>query len=200
MVILTILLAPESAVSSVAFAVSWIVGLCLVTGLMVVGANQLRGFTLPYSANAIDWVEILIGIALVAYGVGSFIARRGKPPQTELPTWLHTIGGVRPLPATALALALCLRPKGLLVCSAAALAIGASRSTPASDVIALLIFVGIGASTVLAPVTVSLVRQDAMRRPLEAAERWITRNSRTVTFVAALVIGVVIIGHGMTGL
>ena len=168
------------------------------TGLLLLGANRIPGPRSLRYPDTVAWTEIVIGVGLIAYGVVSFVRRRSRAPQTEVPKWLHAIGGVRPLPAAGLALALCCRPKALLICSAAAIALGSGRNDPTTDVVTLLVFVAIGASSVLAPVIVSLARPQTMRRPLQATERWITRNSSTVTFVAALVIGVVVVGHGMT--
>jgi hypothetical protein len=197
MIIITILLAGGS-VSSVTFLVGWAVGMFMVLGVLSLGATLLPAESAFATLPLVGWVEIVIGSALVVYGAVAFATRRSAHTRTELPRWLRAIGTVRPVPSLALALALNVRPKALLVSSAAALVVGSSPLVGSVVVGELLIFVAIGTSSVLVPVVVSLARPRAMRRPLEAADRWITLNSRTVTLVAALLTGVVVIGHGMT--
>jgi hypothetical protein len=62
----------------------------------------------------------------------------------------------------------------------------------------LLVFVAVAGSTVSVPIVLTLASPASMRRPLEATEQWILRNGRTVTVLVAMIIGTVILGHGMT--
>lgn len=197
MVIITILLGPRSRGPSLAFLIGWAVGMFGVLGLFSLGVSLVKSPISFGSGPLIAWVEIVIGIGLVAYGAINFARTRKRPVSDELPRWLRAMETVRTVPALGLAIVLNLRPKALLISSAAAIVIGSSGLVGSAVVIEILIFVAIGSSTVIVPIIVSLARPNAMRRPLQSARRWITTNSGTVTLVAALLTGVVIVGHGM---
>jgi hypothetical protein len=113
---------------------------------------------------------------------------------------LRAVGTIRPVAALGLAIALTLRPKALLVSTAAALIIGTSRLTVPETVIVLAVFVAVGGSSVAVPIILALGNPTMMRRPLEASRNWIIRNSRTVTLVVVFLIGTFVLGDGMTRL
>ena len=60
------------------------------------------------------------------------------------------------------------------------------------------IYTLIGASTVALPVILSLVDREGMEPRLLEAKEWLARNSTTVTALIVIVIGVVIIGVGLS--
>jgi hypothetical protein len=199
-VTITLLLGPRSRGSSLGFLLGWVIGMFLVVTVLYLLASALPATTVPSDRPVVGWVEIAIGLALIAYGVVAFIRHPKQRPEGQLPRWISAIGTVRPITAFGLALVLCLRPKALLISIAASLVVAGSSLGFTASLIVFAIFVGIGAATVLVPVVVSLARPDAMKRPLQGAQGWISRNSRTVTTVAVLIVGTVIVGHGMTEL
>ena len=199
-VTITLLLGPRSRGSSLGFLLGWVIGMYLVVTILYLLASALPGTRLPSYRPLVGWVEIVVGLTLIAYGVVAFIRRPKQRPEAELPRWISAIGTVRPITAFGLAIVLSLRPKALLISVAASLVVAGSSLGFTASLIVFAIFVGIGAATVLVPVVVSLARPNAMKRPLESAQAWISRNSRTVTTVAVLVVGTVIVGHGMTEL
>ena len=197
MVIITILLGPHSRGPSLAFLIGWTVGMFAVLGLFSVGVSLVKTPITVASGPLVAWVEIVIGLGLVAYGAVSFARARKLPVSEELPRWLRAMERVRTVPALGLAIVLNLRPKALLISSAAAIVIGSNSPVGSALVIEVLVFVALGSSTVIVPIIVSLARPNAVRRPLQSARRWISTNSATVTLIAALLTGIVIIGHGM---
>jgi len=199
LVTITLLLGAQTTASSVTFVVGWLVGMFGVVGALFLGANALPELS-DVEWPLIGWVEIIIGLALVAYSVVSFLRRHRARGAAGSPRWLSAISAIRPLPALGLALALCLRPKAFLVSSAAAIAVAAGELLAPTSLVLLLLFVAIGGSSVLVPVVISLVRPNAMRRPLEKTQSWITANNRAIAFVAALLTGIFVLGHGLTEL
>jgi hypothetical protein len=199
-VTVTLLLAPRSRPAAVGFLIGWLVGLFVVAGLLTLFVQALPSSTARGSQPTVGYVEIVLGFATLGYGVVLGVRGRGRSPETELPKWLTSVGNMRPLASFGLAFVLNLRPKSILLCGAAALILGSSRLEVSEIVIVLLIFVAVSGSTVAVPIVLSLVSPRMMRRPLEATERWIVRNARTVTTVVVFVIGTVMIGNGMTRL
>jgi len=93
--------------------------------------------------------------------------------------------------------ALMFRPKNLVLTIAAGVAIGAGGVTPTETVVAIIVFVVLGISTLAAPIIFALADPKRMRRPLEGARIWIERNSSTVTTIVLLLLGTVIVGSGL---
>ena len=198
LVVITILLAPGSAASSLTFLIGWPIGMLAAVALFYLGANLIPGPFLLRNRPVLGWAEIVLGLLVVIIGIVQFRRTRGRSPKP--PAWIGSVGRVRPAAAFGIAIALCFRPKALLLSSAAAIIIGASRVEGIGALVVILIFVALSASSVVVPIIAMRLRPDAMRRPLQSAEAWIVRNSRAVTLVAASFAGVFIIGHGMTQL
>ena len=61
-------------------------------------------------------------------------------------------------------------------------------------------FTVIAACTVAIPVIAYLVARDRMRGPLDSMRAWLQENNATVMSVLIPVIGVVLVGKGISGL
>ena len=68
------------------------------------------------------------------------------------------------------------------------------------QVVAVVVFTALAASTVVLPVVAYLVAKERMRRPLEDLRGWLQANNATVMAVLILVIGVTQVGKGLGGL
>ena len=197
MVTITILLAPRSTVSAILFVIGLLSGSFFVTGLLAYGVQSLPTFSMFGSGPTVAMVATVIGLAFIASGI-VLLVRRGRDSRTGMPRWLRAVGTIRPITALALGLVLNIRPKALLLSTAAGLIIGTARLTNAEIVAALAIFAIAGGSTVAVPVIVALARPEATRPRLQNAERWIVRHARTVTAVVLLLIGAIILGDGLS--
>ncbi|TAJ49834.1 MAG: hypothetical protein EPO52_02525 [Herbiconiux sp.] len=113
------------------------------------------------------------------------------------PAWMTRVTSLGPIPSFGVGFALMFRPKNLVLTIAAGVAIGAGSVTPTETVVAIIIFVVLGISTLAAPIIFALADPTRMRRPLEGARIWIERNSSTVTTVVLLMLGTVIVGSGL---
>jgi hypothetical protein len=200
LVTVTILLTPHSHRTAIAFLVGWLVGMFVVTGLLALILQQVPRSAAPQAQPRVGIAEIVIGCALLAYGVFLVARRHSTSPRTEVPRWLRSVGELRPIASLALAVALNLRPKALLLSATAGIILGTSRLTGAETIAVLAIFVAVGGSTVTVPVVLTVLRPDTMRRTLQTTETWITRNSRTVTLVVVFIAGAIVLGDGMTRL
>ena len=78
--------------------------------------------------------------------------------------------------------------------------IGGAALSVEETVVAVAVFVLIGASTVMVPVLGYLVARARMQGPLDELRVWLTANNATVMSVLLLVIGVAIFGKGLAGL
>ena len=91
-------------------------------------------------------------------------------------------------------------PKNLIVCFGAGTTIGAAHLDAAQDVVAVVVFTVLAASTVAVPVVGYLCARRKMAAPLDSLRAWLTQNNATVMAVVLLVIGVAMIGKGIGAL
>jgi Sap, sulfolipid-1-addressing protein len=200
MVTITLLLEPQSGARTLGFLIGWLVGLFAVTGLLTFFAQAIPGAGRRRSEPVVGLIEIVLGLALMGYGVLLFVRRRTAELETELPKSLRKVAALKPVAALGLALALNLRPKSLLLASAAALILGTSGLPGSEMVVVLLVFTLVSGSTVAVPIVFAFARPTKVRRPLQATERWLLRNGRVITIVVALLVGVMLVGNGMSRL
>ena len=114
--------------------------------------------------------------------------------------WLQRVSSLAPLPAFGTGFALNLRPKGLLLGAAAGLAVAAESLPIGNGVLLVVVYLAIATSTVVTPIVATLANPDGMEPRLEAARTWFSRNARSITAVVMILIGVVIIGSGLSRL
>jgi Sap, sulfolipid-1-addressing protein len=200
MVTVTILLAPGSRRSALLFLAGWLAGMFAVPGLLTWGFQSVPGASSRRNQGTVGAIEVVLGLALMAYGIVRFVRRRRSPPPTELPKPLRSVGAIRPGAALGLGLLLNLRPKALLLSASAAVIIGTSGLAASEAAVALLLLVAVGGSTVTVPVVLAVTDPDGMRRPLEATRTWLIRHSSAVTAIVAFAVGAFVLGTGVTQL
>ncbi|MDR6906137.1 threonine/homoserine/homoserine lactone efflux protein [Agromyces sp. 3263] len=200
MATIVILLSPKGAQTALPFLIGWVLGMATMVTIFTLGAQAIpspRFDRRPDTVIAI--IEILVGIALVV--IASIEWRRAlRHPSDAMPKWLNSVDKLGPWSAFGIAFALNVRPKGLLLAIAAGLAIRAPDLSVGQAAIVIGIYTVIGASTVAVPVILSLADRKGMEPRLLAMKDWISRNSTTVTALIVILIGVFIIGTGLTEL
>jgi hypothetical protein len=100
----------------------------------------------------------------------------------------------------AVAVLLNFRPKGLLLGIAAGLALHATSVDVGEALLLIAIYTVIATSTVVVPIVASFVAPRQVEPKLIAARDWMAHNGRLLTSLMMLMIGVVILGYGITQL
>lgn len=204
MAMIVILLSPRGRASGIAYLLGYAIGLALVTVGFTAGLRAIPDGDAPVSALWIGIGEIVIGIVSVVFAIWGFRRARLRMRRTEnppaMPAWLRRVGSLGPAPAFAVGLVLNLRPKALVLATAAALALNAGELEPLSWAIDTGIYLVLGLSTVAAPVIVVWRSGERARAVLERAREWLERNSYIVTSIVIVMVGVVLIGDGLTRL
>jgi hypothetical protein len=197
MATILILLSPKRAQSAVPFLVGWVLGILVVVSLCTLFAQAVPASRSPRRPETvIGTLEILIGAGLIVIAIIEW-RRARRNPTDAMPKWLNAVGTFGPFPAFAVAFALNLRPKGLLLAVAAGLVLRSEGLTLTESAVAILVYTAIGCSTVAVPIIVTLAAPERMEPRLVASKEWIGRNSGVVTALILLLIGVVIIGTGL---
>jgi len=183
--------------AGLAFLTGWLLGVGS-TATAFVLLSEVVG-DVEDSPSWASWARIVLGAALVVYGV---VQWRGRGRATEPPAWMQSVSSATPGRALRLALLLSVpNPKILLIAAGAGLTIGADETlSGAAEVAAVLLFTVVASLTVAAPVVSYVVVGDRVLRPLGVARDWLQRNNAAVMSVVLFVLGLLLLQKGITGL
>lgn len=192
---LFILLSERRKATALPFLSGWVIGTAAGLILATLAAQALPGRPRQF-ASLIDNLEILLGSALVLFGLVTLFRSRRR---TKRSSWIEGIGSLDPLAALGIGLALNLRPKALLLVSAAALSIsGSPPGVDASDTLILIVvYTAIATSTVVVPILATLFFPDRMEPRLVVARDWVSAHGPVVTGVVVILVGVVVLAAGI---
>lgn len=197
MAVLMILLSPHSRRSSIAYLSGWVVGIVALALLFSAGAMAVPETTEHGPTLGAGIIQIIIGVALEIFAIILF--RHGdRNALQEMPKWLRAVSSVRPIQAFGFGVGLNLRPKSLLLTAVVGVVLSTQQLGPAGFIIALTIYTVICASTVAAPVIYALVKPEQAQPQLQKIRDWVTQNNRIITILVMVIVGVVVIGHGLT--
>jgi hypothetical protein len=197
-VTILILLSPNRNRAALPFLVGWVIGVAAVIVLSTLFASTLpqprRG---PDPATAA--LLMVVGVALIVLGVVN-LRRDSQSEGTGLPGWLSRVDSFGGLVSFAVAVLLNLRPKGLLLGIAAGLALHAASVKADQIIVLIVIYTVIASSTVVVPIVASFLAPRRVEPKLIAARGWMTHNGRLLTSLMMFMVGVVILGYGLTQL
>ena len=194
-----ILLSPKRNRLAIPFLIGWVVGMAVVVVVSSIGANALPIRSIRTSQKAIGIAEIIVGAGLLVIAVFTW-RRAAKGPAKRPSRLLDSVDRLGPVTALGLAFVLNLRPKGLLLGVAAGLAIAGARLTGTDAVIVILVYLALATSSVTVPIIATLVSPTRMQPRLVATRDWLDRNGGHITVVILLMVGLVILGDGLTRL
>lgn len=191
-----LLFAAQPRATSLAFLGGWLGGVAAATGVFVLLADVVGSG--GESPTWLPWVRILVGAVLLVYGVNEWIAMHASD---DLPGWMQSIQDATPARAVRLALLLSVaNPKVVLLAAAAGLDIGTADLTPAGTIATTVAFTLLASVSVAAPVLMFALVGARVLPPLEKAKDWLVRNNAAVMAVVIIVIGLVLLKNGVTGL
>jgi hypothetical protein len=190
-----ILLSERRSVTALPFLSGWVLGTAAGLTLATLAAQALPGR--PRRLDSwIGMLEILTGSALVLAGLVSIVRSR-HAPTSQPPSWLEGIGSFGPLPAFGIGLALNVRPKALLLFTAASLSITGGNLNVEENLIAIIVYTLIATSTVVAPTLGTVFLPDRMEPRLVVVRDWINAHGASMTAVVMILIGIVIVAAGL---
>jgi hypothetical protein len=191
-----ILLSEKSGESALPFMAGWVVGTASALTLWILAAAILPDR--PRQAKGvISTLEVVVGAALVVFGVVSFVRHR-RTPSGRRPGWMDALGSFSSLPAFGIGLALNVRPKAVLLYAAASLSIRKASLGVDETIVLIVLYTAIATSTVVAPVLVSVFAPEWMEPRLVAARDWITLHGPAATAVVMAGVGAFVMYAGLT--
>lgn len=195
------LLSRHAAKTSTAFLIGWVGGIVVVTVvvLLLVGEAGDSDDGKPSTVSSV--LKLAIGALLVLMALKQWRSRPKAGETGEMPKWMGAIESFTFGKALGLGFLLSgINPKNLLMCLAAGTTIGAAHLSTGDDIVVVAVFTVLAASTVAIPVIGFLAAPNRMEAPLNDLRGWLTQNNAVVMGVLLLVIGVDLIGKGITGL
>ena len=187
---------PRPRPTGLAFLAGWLVGLAALTAIFLEVSNLLGDLSKPPSWAS--WLRIVIGAALIVFGVYRFLTRKRS---AHTPGWMQSLGKLTPARAGLAGLALTVvNPKVLFVCAAAGLAIGTAGLGSAHVWIAVVWYVAAAGSTVAIPILAYAVSGDRLDEPLRRLKDWMERQHAVLVAGILVVIGLLVLYKGIHGL
>ena len=187
---------PRPRPAGLAFLAGWLIGLAALT-IVFVEISSLFG-DLGKPPGWASWLRIVIGAALVVFGVYRWLTRKRS---AHTPAWMQSLGKLTPARAGLAALALSVvNPKVLFICAAAGLAIGTAGLGSAHIWIAVIWYVAVAGSTVAIPILAYAVSGDRLDGALQRLKEWMEEQHATLVAAILIVIGLLVLYKGIHGL
>src|SRR4051794_11630543 len=164
--VILMLATPRARTNGPAFALGWVVGLVAVSVIVVLVAS---GSDDPDSGSstAVDWIELLFGLAFLVMAFAQWRKRPRPGQQPEMPKWMAAVDTLKPGASFGLGAALSgANPKNLALTLAAAASIAQAGLSGGGTAAAIAVFVIIGSITVAGPVIFFMLASDRATRPL----------------------------------
>jgi ABC-type iron transport system FetAB permease component len=191
-----VLLSPQRSRTAVPYLVGWVFGIAFFA--VVLTAGILVAAPAPWAQErlVVPWAEIALGLGLIAYAVVGAWRKRTRAPSSEAPRWVGLALALKPGRAFLLAFALSLRPKSLLLTTAAGLVIVSRPMEGLWVVVALALFTIVSSSSVAGTILYTLLSPSRANTALSAVHRWLVTNGALLSRVVALGTGIVLAGRG----
>lgn len=184
---------PRPKPTSLAFLTGWVLGIAVVTGAFVGGA-EVSDEGLDSKPSWAPYVRIVIGAALIAFAVYRWISRHRA---AHNPKWLTSMSSAKPGRAFLTGILLTVANlKVFAMCAGAGLAIGTAALGRPGALQSVAVFTVLAASSVAVPVLAYLVAGDSLDRPLNRLKAWMDANHAALVAVILLVIGVALLYKG----
>jgi len=193
------ILSPRAHLISVPFLVGWIVGVGVTTAVfIVVGSTASPGD--PNESKPVTGVILLLlgGTMLyLAWRQWRGRPRAGEP--AERPGWMNAIDHMSAARAFGFSILLsALTLKNVMYEASAGVVIGNADLSLGSKLIVLAIFVVLASVTVGGPIIAYSVAPDRFAAPLESVRRWLEANNATIMTIVLFLIGVDVVGKGLS--
>jgi len=199
MATILILLSENKRRSSVPYLIGWVIGIAFVATACTLLAAVLPTASPTGGQLTTGFGQILVGLMLVALAIMMWRRARAKPKGDE-PKWFAAVGSFGPWTSFGIGFVLNLRPKSILLGAATGLALRGDGLSIAGTSIVIGVYTVLAAATVAIPIAATLISPAKSEPTLLRTRTMLADNSRYISIVIMLMIGVVIVGNGLTHL
>ncbi len=192
-----LLLSDSRSRSGLAFLAGTVLGTFAAVTLATVAGQALPGRPRRHD-DLVATLEVVVGIAMVLLGVLT-LARRNRGGTGRAAGWLDGIGSFGVVPVFGIALALNVRPKAVLLVTAAGLTISRAHLPFDQNLLLAVVYTAIATVTVVVPVVATILFPQWMEPRLVSAKGWIAAHSAAVGAAMLILVGGFVIGIGLSG-
>jgi hypothetical protein len=195
------LITPEAKVNGSMFLLGWVVGVAIAGAicLLVIGPSSTDDDGVP--ADWTFWLKLVLGAALMVLAVKEWQARPAPDAEVPMPKWMSALDSFTPVKAAGMAVLLsALNPKNLVFIIGGATAISQFDLSGGDQAVCWAVFTIIATIGVAVPMAIYLFMGDKAATTLDHLKTWMARNNTAVMAVLLLIIGVKLLGDGITGL
>ena len=196
--VILLLFSRHATVNSLAFLGGWIAGLTVVSVLAVSIERPVLEAADGNSSTVGAILQVLIGLGLLTLAGRQWRSRPAEDETAKLPGWMAAIESVGPAKALSIGLLLSgANVKVVLLTFAAMLSVTQAYLSRTEALVAVLSFVVVASSSVIAPVVGNLLLGQRATSSLVALRGSLERHYAMTTVVVLLLIGVVIGAKGL---
>jgi threonine/homoserine/homoserine lactone efflux protein len=192
---------PRGHSNGPAFILGWLIGLSVVGTIVLLVAS---GANASESGEPATWVGVLklgLGALLLLLAVKQWRGRPRGDADAALPGWMRTVDHFTAGRAVAMGVALsAINPKNLVLTIGAATAIAQSGISTGDQAIALAVFILVGTLGPGIPVAIYFLMGERAERMLDDLKEWMGHHNAAIMTVLLLVIGVKLLGDGISAL
>ena len=199
LVTILILLSENRNRSALAYLIGWVVGTLFLVTVGTVAASSLPEPRPRQPDTIVGALEILLGVGMVSLGILAFRRRQERASGQE-PKWAQAVGAFGAGRSLGLGLALNLRPKSVLLCAAAGLALDSANDGVEVTAVLVLVYTVVATSTVAVPIIATLISPTRMEPRLVEARKRLDDNGRLVSGAMMVMIGMLLVAAGITHL
>ena len=199
LVTILILLSNNRNRSALPYLIGWVVGTLFLVTVGTIAASSLPEPRPRQPDTIVGALEILLGVGLVSLGILAFRRRQERASGQE-PKWAQAVGAFGAGRSLGLGLALNLRPKSVLLCAAAGLALDSANDGVEVTAVLVLVYTVVATSTVAVPIIATLISPTRMEPRLVEARKRLDDNGRLVSGAMMVMIGLLLVAAGITHL
>jgi hypothetical protein len=199
--VILMLFSSRARQNGIAFLAGWVVALLVVGSIVLVLAMAGRVGSDDASSNVAALLKALLGVLFLFLAVRQWRSRPAEGGQVPMPKWMAAIDSFTTGRSLGLAALLAgVNPKNLALTVGAGVAIAQSGATGVSAVVALIVYVVVASLSVGIPVVYYLAAGESAKRTLDGWKVWLLANNAAVMAVLFVVLGVVLLGQGISAL
>jgi threonine/homoserine/homoserine lactone efflux protein len=196
--VILMLFTAKARVNGTMFALGWALALAIVSGVVYAVSNAADAATDSSASDTVSWGQILFGVLFLLLAARNWRSRPKPGDAPQMPKWMAGIDAFTPAKAFGLAVLLAgVNPKNLLLSAGAGGALAQVGVSTTEAIVALIVFVLLGTSTIAGPVIYYLTSGQRAKDQLDSAKGWLVAHNAAVMTVLFLVFGVSLISKGI---
>jgi hypothetical protein len=199
--VVLILVTPRARTNGPAFLAGAVLGVAVLGGIVLALADPAGVSDDGEPETWVSWVKLALGLLLIAVAVRSWRGRPRAGEEIAMPGWMTALETFTPTRSLAIGAALSgVNIKNLILIAGGAAAVAQSGVSAGDEAIAWAVFIAVASLGVGAPVVLLFALGDRAAQPLDELKTWLATNNTAIVAVLCLVIGVMLLGDGISGL